>query len=232
MNAHWSALPYYFGGYDPEFEHHAREDVSATIIRTSGVGMGAALLAAQTVAPRFLLGGDCFTALPVIFAHRSQIEDVYWFDAHGDFHDEVTTSTGFLGGMPFAALTGAACGRLLEYLGQAPIDPVCCTHVGGTAWDEGEKERMEAAGVRVLDSLPPRLGKASHIHIDVDVLDVRAVPNVTHPVPGGFPTASMVRFVETNADWITSVTVSAWIVGTKPPAACVQLLDRIVRSLG
>jgi arginase len=232
MDARWSTLPYYFGGYNPEFERYAREDLSATIIRSAGAGLGAALSAARAAAPRFLIGGDCFTALPVIFARRSEIENVYWFDAHGDFHDEVTTSTGFLGGMPFAALTGKACGHLLEFLGEDPMDPARCKHVGGRVWDEGEKEQMEVAGVELLLTPPSYLDRPSHIHIDVDFLNVTEVPNVTHPAPGGPSTANMAAFLETNADWITSVTVSAWIVGTKPPAACVHLLEHLIRSLG
>ena len=159
MDARWSVLPYYFGGHDLEFERHAREILSATIITSRGVGMGVALLAARATAPRLLIGGDCFTALPVVFAHRSKIEDIYWLDAHGDFHDEVTTTTGFLGGMPFAALTGGACGRLLEFLGEAPVDPARCKHVGGKAWDEGEKDRMVAAGVELLGYLPRRVDR-------------------------------------------------------------------------
>jgi hypothetical protein len=230
VDARWSTLPYYFGSYSPEFERYARKDFSATIIRSAGTGLGAALSAAHEAAPRFLIGGDCFTALPVIFAHRSEIESVYWFDAHGDFHDEVTTSTGFLGGMPFAALTGNSCSRLLEFLREAPVNPSLCKHVGGRAWDKGEKERMLASGVELLATPPAHLDAPSHIHIDVDCLDVAEVPNVTHPAPGGLSTASMAAFFETNADWITSVTVSAWIVGTRPPVACVRLLEGLIGS--
>jgi len=86
--------------------------------------------------------------------------------------------------------------------------------------------------VELLLTPPPYLDRPSHIHIDVDFLDVTEVPNVTHPAPGGLSTATMAAFLETNADWITSVTVSAWIVGTKPPAACVHLLEHLIRSLG
>ena len=225
-------MPYYFGAYSPELERHAREDLSAMIIRSAGPGLGAALFAAHEAAPRFLIGGDCFTALPVVFAHRAEIEDLYWFDAHGDFHDEVTTSSGFLGGMPFAALTGEGCGRLLDFLGEGPVDAARCAHVGGRDWDEGEKERMEAAGVKLLQSPPVRLDKPSHIHIDVDALDVTEVPNVTHPAPGGLSSSALASFVETNADWITSVSVSSWIVGTEPSAACVDMLRRVISSLG
>lgn len=232
MDASWSVLPYYFGRYDADFERLAREDFEATIIRSGGEGLGSGLLAAQRAAPRLLIGGDCFSALPVVSAHRDEIERVYWFDAHGDFHDEATTSTGFLGGMTFATLTGRACDRLLEILGADPVDPSRCTHVGGRAWDEDERERMLAAGVELLSAPPSRIESRSHVHIDVDCLDIDEVPNVTHPSPGGFSTSVVSSFLETNAALITSVSVSAWRVDTRPPAVLVHLLQDFLCALG
>ena len=231
MEPMWSAIPYYFGRYNADFEQYLRDDFSAEIIRSSGGTLGAILAAATKSAPRFLIGGDCFTALPVIFSHRNEIENVYWFDAHGDFHDEVSTSTGFLGGMPLAALTGYACDRLLKFLGEYPIDPSRCRHIGGRAWDVGEKERILAAGVQLLDEPPLVINAPCHVHIDVDCFNPEAVPNVTHPEPGGLSISLVDDFLQSNARWITSMTVSAWQVETKPPENCIVLLQNFMKHL-
>lgn len=223
----WDTLPYYFGRHSARLEANAEQYGSERVVRSAGPGLGAALLAAREAAPRLLVGGDCFTALPVVFAHRDEIEHVYWFDAHGDFNDETTTNTGFLGGMPFAALSGHALPRLLEHLGETPIDAGACTHVAGRSWDEGERERALAAGVEVIDRPPSRMPVPSHVHIDVDCFDLAEVPNVTHPEPGGLPVAEVARFLAENADLVTSVSVSAWRIETPPPRAVIQLLRGI-----
>jgi arginase family enzyme len=225
----WSAIPYYFGRYNAVFERYLRDDFSAEIIKSSGGTLGSILVVAYNSAPRLLIGGDCFTALPVIFSHRNKIENVYWFDAHGDFHDETSTSSGFLGGMPFAALTGYSCERLLKLLGESPISPTKCKHVGGRSWDVGEKERIQAAGVVLLDTPPLELNAPSHIHIDVDCFNTKEVPNVTHLESGGLSISVVDAFLQRNAGWITSMTVSAWKVETKPPEGCIQLLQNFVK---
>ncbi len=229
MDTKWSAIPYYFGRYNSNFERYLREDFSAEIIKSSGGTLGSILSAAYISAPRLLIGGDCFTALPVIFSHRDEIENVYWFDAHGDFHDEISTSSGFLGGMPFAALTGYSCDRLLKFLGESPINPTKCKHVGGRSWDVGEKERIQAVGVELLDAPPFEINSPCHIHIDVDCFDAEEVPNVTHLESGGLQISVVDDFLQRNAGWITSVTVSAWKVETKPPESCIRLLQNFVK---
>lgn len=228
MDIKWSAIPYYFGRYNSDFEQYLKDDFSAEIIKSSIGTLGSILSVAYQSAPRLLIGGDCFTALPVIFSHRDEIENVYWFDAHGDFHDETSTSSGFLGGMPFAALTGYSCDRLLKLLGESPINPAKCKHIGGRSWDVGEKDRIQAAGVELLDVPPFEINTRSHIHIDVDCFNVTEVPNSTHPEPNGLSVSVVDDFLQKNANWITSITVSAWKIETKPPESCIRLLRNFV----
>jgi arginase family enzyme len=131
--------------------------------------------------------------------------------------------------MPFAALTGYSCDRLLKFLGESPIDPTKCKHVGGRSWDVGEKERIQAAGVELLDTPPLELTTRSHVHIDVDCFTVAEVPNVTHPEPGGLSISVVDDFLQSNANWITSITVSAWRIETKPAESCVRLFQNFVK---
>lgn len=219
-----SAIPYYFGKYSEVFEQHLRKEFSAEIIKSSSEMLGSILLTAYKRAPRLLIGADCFTILPVVFAHRDEIDTIYWFDAHGDYDNIVTTTGGFPGGMPFAALTGHACDRLLDHLGADPIDPTKCKHVGGRAWEPEEKETMEAAGVELLESPPLKIAPNSHVHIDVDCFNLEEVPNVEYPERGGLSVESVESFLRRNVDCITSLTMSAWSIETKPPESCVHLI--------
>lgn len=218
--------PYYFGRYSPEFERHARDKFCARIIRGRCENLGSVLKAIYSSASLFVIGGDCFTALPVIFRHESMIQRVYWIDAHGDYNSEATTSTGFLGGMALAALTGQACERLPTLLGHQPISPTRCTHVGGRAWDPLEKERMRAKGINLLHSPPSHIPPNSHVHIDVDAFDLAQVRDVTHPSPGGMSVGCLDGFLARNAHAIASLTVSAWRVDAEPPAVLAQLFNQ------
>ncbi|MCY2987806.1 MAG: hypothetical protein NTY19_08085 [Planctomycetota bacterium] len=124
--------------------------------------------------------------------------------------------------MPLAALTGRACDRLVALLGKVASRPRECVHVGGRDWDTGERERTQAAGIRVLRSPPRRIPRASHVHIDVDCLHRLAdVPNVTHPSRGGIPARDLEGFLLSNAMRITSLSLSAWRVETEPPRAVI-----------
>lgn len=72
---------------------------------------------AQAARP-LLLSGDCTTAIGAVAGLQRRHGDlaVVWLDGHGDFNTPGTTITGYLGGMPLAALTGRApqlmCGPL------------------------------------------------------------------------------------------------------------------------
>jgi arginase len=220
--------PYYFGKYSAKFEEYARRHFAAAIIRAERENLGSVATAIYHHVPRLVIGGDCFTALPCVLAHRAEIQCIYWFDAHGDFNDEVTTASGFLGGMPLAALRGLACDRLLALFGKVVFPSGKCIHVGGRAFDLLEKHRMRAAGIGLRRSLPTRLVANSHVHLDVDVLRLADAPNVTHPTRGGIRARDLERFLLANADRIVSLSVSAWRVETEPPPAVVRMLNRFL----
>src|SRR4030088_1823799 len=70
-----------------------------------------------------VLSGDCITALAVLAGvQRSGIDAaLIWFDAHGDFHTEQTTASGYLGGLPLAKAVGRGDLSLPQGLGLTPI---------------------------------------------------------------------------------------------------------------
>jgi arginase len=116
----------------------------------------------------------CIATLPTVAARVPGLR-ILWIDAHGDFNSPETTPSGFLGGM----CLGAACARWDAGWPQT-IDPATVHFLGVRELDPGEREDVEAAGVRrgVPDDGPV------YVHLDVDALDPSVMP-VQFPVPGG-----------------------------------------------
>jgi arginase len=116
----------------------------------------------------------CIATLPTV-ARRVPGVRFLWIDAHGDFNSPATTPSGFLGGMCLAA----ACGRW-DAGWPDTIDPATVHFLGVRDLDPGEREDVEAAGVRtgVPDEGPV------YVHFDCDGLDPEVMP-VQFPVPGG-----------------------------------------------
>jgi arginase len=116
----------------------------------------------------------CIATLPTVAARVPGVR-VLWIDAHGDFNSPATTPSGFLGGMCLAA----ACGRW-DAGWPETIDPATVHFLGVRDLDPGEREDVEAAGVRTG---VPADGPV-YVHFDCDGLDPAVMP-VQFPVPGG-----------------------------------------------
>jgi arginase len=116
----------------------------------------------------------CIATLPTVAARVPGVR-ILWIDAHGDFNSPATTPSGFLGGMCLAA----ACGRW-DAGWPETIDPATVHFLGVRDLDPGEREDVEAAGVRTG---VPADGPV-YVHFDCDGLDPDVMP-VQFPVPGG-----------------------------------------------
>jgi arginase len=116
----------------------------------------------------------CIATLPTVAARVPGVR-ILWIDAHGDFNSPATTPSGFLGGMCLAA----ACGRW-DAGWPETIDPATVHFLGVRDLDPGERENVEAAGVRTG---VPADGPV-YVHFDCDGLDPDVMP-VQFPVPGG-----------------------------------------------
>lgn len=118
---------------------------------------------------------------------------IVWFDAHGDMHTLRTTSTGLLGGMPFAVALGWEFDDWREAAGLAePVAPAAAALIGASDLDPEEEAALVAHGIARLDAaemgadaamrttalLAPRAGAAPgwYMHIDLDVAGPEAVP--------------------------------------------------------
>lgn len=118
---------------------------------------------------------------------------IVWFDAHGDMHTLRTTSTGLLGGMPYAVALGWEFDdwRLAAGLTE-PVSAAAAALIGASDLDPEEDAALVAHGIARLDAaamdgdagarttalLAPRAGAAPgwYMHIDLDVAGPEAVP--------------------------------------------------------
>jgi arginase len=143
-----------------------------------------------TVSAPIVLSGDCITALAVLAGvQRSGIDAaLVWFDAHGDFHTEQTTTSGYLGGLPLAKAVGRGDLTLPRGLGMTPLAEDRVLLVDARDLDPPEVEALSASRVRragvdaVRDALPDG---PLHLHVDLDVFDAGLVNGLRFPAPQG-----------------------------------------------
>src|SRR2546421_10543899 len=150
-----------------------------------------------------VLAGDCTHAVGAIggLAQAKGEPGVVWFDAHGDLNTWETTTTGFLGGMPYAVALGwdLEDWRLAAALEPA-VRPEAAALIGTSDLDAAEIEvlqqhpilhidasQMMQRGVaeRVQSALRPRSAEARgwYLHLDLVVAGPEEVPGGMTPTP-------------------------------------------------
>jgi arginase len=138
-----------------------------------------------------VLSGNCGATLGVIAGTDAKRLGVIWFDTHGEFNTPETTTSGFLDGMGLAIATGLCWTTLAASIPNfRPIPGSDILLVGGHDFDAGERERLEKAGVMVVDadaiaqkgvrgavhSAMPARAQEAHLHLDLDVLNPAEAP--------------------------------------------------------
>ncbi|MCA9890110.1 MAG: arginase family protein [Anaerolineae bacterium] len=138
----------------------------------------------------FIFAGDCTSCLGAVRGLSSQDPAIVWFDAHGDFNTPETTLSGFLGGMPLAALVGKGNQHWLEGVGLKPLAErdVIITDVRDL--DPAEAELLHHSDVIVLKNVADLLTldlpqKPIYIHFDTDITHLEDLPAVSYPATGG-----------------------------------------------
>lgn len=148
-----------------------------------------------------VLGGDCCNALGVwgglTGARPGAAFGIAWLDAHGDWNTEETTLSGYLGGMPYAAICGLGNTVLRTAAGIThPALPRHCALLGARDLDPPEAQLLATTATTVLDCEQVRTDRTPggaaltevdgfYLHFDVDVLDPSIMPGVQYPAPGG-----------------------------------------------
>lgn len=162
-----------------------------------------------------VLEGDCTHAVGPIggLAQAKGNPGVVWFDAHGDLNTMETTTSGFLGGLPYAVALGLDLDdwRLAAGLEQ-PVRPEAAALIGTSDLDAAEvellqrhpilhidaKEMMQAGvGERVQAALQRRAGEANawYVHIDLDVGGPEESPGGLTPAPYWPPSERLLEAV-------------------------------------
>ncbi len=137
-----------------------------------------------------IFAGDCVFALGALKGLQDQHPAVIWYDAHGDFNTPETTPSGFLGGMPLAALVGMGNESLMQAVGLTPIPEadVVITDARDLDPAEGDNLRQSALvdlpDVNALNSIDlPE--KPLYVHFDTDIVNGDEMPGMNYPAEGG-----------------------------------------------
>lgn len=150
-----------------------------------------------------VLEGDCTHAVGAIggLSRAKGTPGVVWFDAHGDMNTWETTTSGFLGGLPYAVALGwdLEDWRLAAGLDQS-VRPEAAALIGASDLDRAEIEALEKHPIYRMDAIEmerpgvsKRLqselqlraneAKAWYQHIDLDVAGPEENPGNLTPAP-------------------------------------------------
>lgn len=249
--------PYYLGEARAE-----RAEVEA--LRRSGI---AAELGAEwlTIAPDFAGGDDPVVAVnralaqaiqahadktPVVFANdctsclgmmkglEAKSPAILWYDSHGDFNTPETTPSGFLGGMPLAALVGRGNQHLMRGLDLAPVAETDVIISDVRNLDPEEGLMLRGSGVTIYETLAaldaaPLPDKPLYIHFDTDVVDCAEMPAMSYPEPDGPSLAESIASLKnalSHGD-IAGVLFSLWNDTLKGSAEAREATLELIRAL-
>ncbi|MCY3715021.1 MAG: arginase family protein [Chloroflexi bacterium] len=148
--------------------------------------------AIQFAAPKtpLVFANDCTSCLGVVKGLEALSPAILWYDSHGDFNTPETTPSGFLGGMPLAALVGRGNQRLMRGLQLAPIAEADIVISDVRNLDPEEGVMLRESQVAIYETLgeldaAPLPDKPLYIHFDTDVVDCAEMPAMSYPEPGG-----------------------------------------------
>lgn len=137
-----------------------------------------------------VFANDCTSCLGMVKGLERQSPVVLWYDSHGDFNTPETTPSGFLGGMPLAALVGRGNQHLMQGLKLQPILESDVIITDARNLDPEEGDMLRASDVTIYETLAA-LDSAElparplYIHFDADLVDCAEMPAMSYPEPGG-----------------------------------------------
>ncbi len=147
----------------------------------------------------FVLGGGCDADVPAIVylseKYRSDLT-VLWLDAHGDLNTPGESASSLFYGMPLRSVMDDQCFGLLE--NRYPLRISQVIHIGGRDLDEAERAFIKKSGMaaytvqdirsdgdwihRIIEEIH---SEHIYVHLDLDVIDPRDLPNTPLPVDDG-----------------------------------------------
>lgn len=204
---------------------------------------------AQTIADHsdyfpVVLASDCVSSLGMVkgLAQRHANVGLVWFDAHGDFNTPETSPSGFLGGMPLAALVGRGNQHLMTGINLNPIPENHVRFTDGRDLDPEEGKNLRASDITLYENVSDLLDASLpahpvYVHLDVDIVDPQYMPALGYPAAGG-PSPETVSIVLERLAAEASVVgllVSLWNADKGDSDTCrdstLQMMNALLRAL-
>lgn len=192
-----------------------------------------------------VLSGDCPTARAVVagLQRRQHGLAVLWLDAHGDFNTPAISTSGYLGGMALAMLTGRTPGLFGETLGLLPMTETNVMLADARDLDPAERDALAASQVRRVPAEPAAIASAFgrlggtpvYLHLDVDVIDSSQLPGLRFPAGPG-PSLSQIEeclaAACATADVVGACIACAWLPERVGDQTAREAVTRLVEALG
>ncbi len=199
-----------------------------------------------------MLSGSCFAGVGVVAGLDETAPGVVWADAHSDFSEPVTTTSGYFDSMGLAVLTGSAWqGMMATVPGAQPVPESAVVLAGARAFDPSEQTRVDAseivhlpaadmhspdAVVSAVSAIDPEI-TGLYVHLDLDVLDAAVATVNIYSESGGVDgdqlDALLATLLETQP--VRAVSLTAYDPGrdteNRVPPIANRLLQTIARSL-
>ena len=176
LNANWVEI-------EPDFQ--ASDDPVVAVNRALAV-----TIQAYPDKVPVVFANDCTSCLGMVKGLEKRAPAVLWYDSHGDFNTPETTPSGFLGGMPLAALVGRGNQHLMRGIDLEPIAESDVIVSDGRNLDPEEGIMLRESQVTIYETLQA-LNTAAlpekplYIHFDTDVVDCEDMPAMSYPEPDG-----------------------------------------------
>ncbi len=137
-----------------------------------------------------IFASDCTSCWGALKGLAPRQPRILWYDAHGDFNTPQTTPSGFLGGMPLAALTGRGNQDYMAEIGLSPVPDTHITITDARNLDPEEGEMLAQSQVRHLRDVTllrhlDWAGQQLYIHFDTDIADPQEMPALSYPEAQG-----------------------------------------------
>jgi arginase len=168
---------------------------------------------------------------------------VVWLDAHGDFNTPAISTSGYLGGMSLALLTGRAPELFGDALGLRPVAETDAVLADARDLDPAERDALTASQVSRVPADPAAITSALaglgrrpvFLHLDIDVVDSAQLPGLRFPsVPG--PSVDQIEeclaAVAGAADMAAASIACAWLPDRVGDQAARETITRLTRALG
>lgn len=199
---------------------------------------------ARTTRP-LLLSGDCPTARAAVAGLQRRHRDlaVVWLDAHGDFNTPAITTSGYLGGMALAMLTGRTPELFSDALGLRPVADTNVVLADARDLDPAERDALTASQVRRVPADPAAITSALdglgrtpvYLHLDIDVIDSAQLPGARFPSGPG-PSLTQIEdclaAACATADVVAAGIACAWLPDHVSDQTTRETITRLTRALG